>query len=117
MADQKFASVDDYIGSFPPDVQVVLGEVRRVILGAVPAAGETISYQMPAITLGGQPLLYFAGWKHHISLYPAPVGDEDLERQLGRYRSGRSTLKFSLAEPVPYDLIERVARLAAARVS
>jgi uncharacterized protein YdhG (YjbR/CyaY superfamily) len=117
MADQKFASVDDYIGSFPADVQPLLGKVRQAILAAVPGAGETISYQIPTITLGGKRLLYFAGWKHHISLYPAPRGDEALERQLGPYRSEKSTLKFPLAEPVPYDLIEQVARLAAARVS
>jgi len=117
MADQKFASVDDYIGSFPPDVQLLLGKVRQAILAAVPAAGETISYQIPTITLGGKPMLYFAGWKHHISLYPAPAGDDAFERQLGPYRSEKSTLKFPLAKPVPYDLIGQVARLAAARVS
>ena len=117
MADQKFASIDDYIGSFPPDVQLLLGKVRQAILAAVPAAGETISYQIPTITLGGKPMLYFAGWKHHISLYPAPRGDDAFERQLGPYRSEKSTLKFPLSQPVPGDLIGQVARLAAARVS
>jgi uncharacterized protein YdhG (YjbR/CyaY superfamily) len=117
MADQKFASVDDYIGSFPPDVQLILGQVRQAILAAVPAASERISYHIPTITLGGKPLLYFAGWKHHISLYPAPGGDDALERQLGPYRAEKSTLKFPLSKPVPYDLIGQVATLAAARVS
>jgi uncharacterized protein YdhG (YjbR/CyaY superfamily) len=117
MADQKFASVDEYIGSFPPDVQLVLGKVRRAILAAVPAAGETISYHIPTITLGGKAMLHFAGWKHHISLYPAPAGDDAFEHRLGPYRSEKSTLKFPLSKPVPYDLIEQVARLAAARVS
>ena len=52
MTDQRFASVDDYIGSFPPDVQLLLGKVRQAILAAVPGAGETISYQIPTVTLG-----------------------------------------------------------------
>ena len=69
MADQKFGSVEEYIGSFPADVQPVLEQVRRAILSAVPGAGETISYQIPTIMLGGRPLLYFAGWKRHISVY------------------------------------------------
>ena len=111
MAEQKFGSVEEYIGSFPADVQPILEQVRRAILDAVPGAGETISYHMPTITLGGTPLLHFAGWKHHISLYPAPAGDEALERRLGPYRSARSTLKFPLSQPVPYDLIAQVAEL------
>ena len=115
MAQNKFASVDDYIGSFPADVQAILQQVRRKILDAVPVAGETISYQMPTMTLGGAPLLYFAGWKRHISLYPAPAGDEALERRLGPYRAAKSTLKFPLSQPVPYDLIAQVAKLSLRR--
>ena len=111
MADQKFGTVGEYIGSFPAGVQPILQQVRRAILDAVPGAGETISYHIPAITLGGRPLLHFAGWKHHISLYPAPAGDEALERRLAPYRSARSTLRFPLSQPVPYDLIAQVARL------
>lgn len=111
MADQKYASVDDYIGSFPGDVQAILEKVRRTIRNAVPAAGEAISYQIPTITLDGTPLLYFAGWKHHISVYPAPTGDEAFERRLEPYRSAKSTVKFPLSKPIPYDLIARVAAL------
>jgi uncharacterized protein YdhG (YjbR/CyaY superfamily) len=112
VTDQKFGSVEEYIGSFPAEVQPILERVRRAILGAVPGAGETISYGIPTITLGGRPLLYFAGWKRHISLYPAPAGDEALERRLGPYRSAKSTLKFPLSRPVPYDLIAQVAKLS-----
>jgi uncharacterized protein YdhG (YjbR/CyaY superfamily) len=111
VAEQKFASVEDYIGSFPADVQVALEQVRRTILDAAPAAGETISYHLPTITLDGVPLLYFAGWKRHISLYPAPGGDEALERQLRPYRSAKSTLKFPLSRPIPYGLIDQVVKL------
>ena len=96
-------------------MQPILEQVRRAILGAVPGAGETISYQIPTITLGGRPLLYFAGWKRHISLYPAPAGDEGLERRLAPYRSAKSTLKFPLSRPVPYDLIAQVAKLSLAQ--
>jgi uncharacterized protein YdhG (YjbR/CyaY superfamily) len=52
MADQKFGSVEEYIGSFPAGVQPVLEQVRRAILDAVPGAGETISYHIPTITFG-----------------------------------------------------------------
>jgi uncharacterized protein YdhG (YjbR/CyaY superfamily) len=112
VADQKSGSVEEYIGSFPAEVQPILEQVRRAIMDAVPGTGETISYGIPTITLGGRPLLYFAGWKRHISLYPAPSGDEALERRLGPYRSAKSTLKFPLSRPVPYDLVAQVAKLS-----
>lgn len=111
VADHQFASVDEYIGSFPADVQAILEEVRRTIRNAVPTAGETISYHIPTITLNSTSLLYFAGWKHHISLYPAPMGDEAFEQALAPYRSAKSTVKFPLSKPIPYDLIERVVAL------
>jgi uncharacterized protein YdhG (YjbR/CyaY superfamily) len=111
MKPSKPATVDEYIGTFPADVQPILERVRQAILRAVPTARETISYQIPTFTLDGARLLYFAGWKHHISLYPAPRGDESFEHQLGPYRSAKSTVRFPLSRPVPYDLIEQIARL------
>jgi len=103
-------SVDDYIAEFPADVQEVLQQVRQTILAAVPNAGEKISYQIPTITMNDKALLYFSGWKHHISVYPLPAGDEALTAALAPYRSGKGTLKFPLDKPIPYDVISRLAR-------
>jgi uncharacterized protein YdhG (YjbR/CyaY superfamily) len=108
---EKFASVDDYIRSFPDDVRVVLEKVRKTIRKAVPNGEETISYQIPTVTLDGKYLVYFAGWKSHISVYPLPTGDEAFERDLDPYRSGKGTAKFPLSKPIPYDLIKRIAAL------
>ena len=104
---EQFATIDDYIGSFPADVQAVLQEVRRRIRAAVPESGETMSYQIPTMTLQGKRLVYFAGWKHHISVYPVPAADQTLERVLAPYRASKGTLRFQLDQPIPYDLIER----------
>jgi uncharacterized protein YdhG (YjbR/CyaY superfamily) len=110
---EQFATIDQYISSFPEDVQIVLQEVRRRIRNVVPAAGETISYRIPAVTLGGRHLVYFAGWKHHISLYPVPAADEAFERELAPYLAGKGTVRFPLRQPIPYDLIERLVALLA----
>ncbi|MEV6417802.1 DUF1801 domain-containing protein [Kribbella sp. NPDC051718] len=72
MASTDYQSVDEYIATFPAEVQEILEQVRRTIHGVVSGAGEKISYQIPAITLDGKSLLYFSGWKKHISLYPIP---------------------------------------------
>jgi len=108
---EQFATIDQYIGSFPEDVQVILQEVRRRIRNVVPEAGETISYQIPTITLSGRYLVYFAGWKHHISVYPVPALDDSFEQELAPYRVGRGTVRFPLNKPIPYGLIERLVAL------
>ena len=106
-----FATVDEYIASFPPDARSVLQEARRRIHAVVPAAGETISYGIASFTLGGRYLVYLACWKRHVSLYPVPTGDEAFEQAIAPYRSAKSTVKFPLNRAVPYELIERVVEL------
>jgi uncharacterized protein YdhG (YjbR/CyaY superfamily) len=83
-------------------------EIRRAIRAAVPEAGERISYQMPTITLDGRALVHVAAWKHHIGLYPLPSVEGALA-ELAPYSTGRGTAQFPLSEPIPYDLIARVA--------
>jgi uncharacterized protein YdhG (YjbR/CyaY superfamily) len=109
----QFATVDEYIASFPDDVREILERIRALIHRVVPESGETISYDIPAVTRGGRALVYFAGWKHHVSVYPLPAGDPEFERELAPYRSGPGTAKFPLGKPVPYELIGRLVRLLA----
>jgi uncharacterized protein YdhG (YjbR/CyaY superfamily) len=77
---------------------------------AAPGAEETISYKIPAFTLDGEALVYFAGWKHHVSLYPVPKGDAAFRRRIDPYRAGKGTLKFPLKQPLPLDLIASVVK-------
>lgn len=108
------ATIDEYIAGFPPDVQDILQRIRRTTLDAAPGTIEAISYGIPTLMLDGRYLLYFAGWKHHISIYPAPEGDDALGRDMAPYRAEKSTLKFPLQQPIPYELIGRIAAAALA---
>jgi uncharacterized protein YdhG (YjbR/CyaY superfamily) len=108
----KFSTVDEYVASFPPETRDVLERVRRAMRSAAPGTEERISYDIPTFTLDGRYLIYFAGWKRHISIYPIPRGDEALERDLAPYMAAKGTLRFPLDKPVPYDLIERVTAAA-----
>ena len=102
---QNFQSVDDYIATFPPDVQALLQAVRDTIHAAAPGATESISYQIATFSIGGRPIVYLAGWKKHISIYPIPDLDERLESQIAPYLSGKGTAKFGLGKPIPHELI------------
>jgi uncharacterized protein YdhG (YjbR/CyaY superfamily) len=107
---QHLESVDDYISSFPPETQTVLQEARKTIHAAAPGAQESISYAIPTFSIAGRPVIYLAGWKKHISIYPIPELDETLEAQVARYLSGKGTAKFPLGKPIPYHLITALVR-------
>ena len=118
MAKTDFKSVDDYIASQPEPVQGVLERVRSTIRKAVPGAQEVISYQIPSYKLPGGPVLYFAGWRQHYSLYPATDHVvAALKDDLAPYQVSKGTIRFPLSEPVPVKLIERIAKFRAKEVA
>ena len=102
--------VDDYIAGFPQDVQKILEKVRTTIRKMAPGAEETISYQIPTFKLNGSYLIYFAGFKNHISLYPAPRGAEEFKKELAAYEGGKGTVRFPLDKSIPFDLIKRIVK-------
>ena len=111
----KFTTVDDYIASFPEDVQVILQKVRKSIRKVLPAADEKMKYGMPALILDGRHAVYFAAWKRHIGLYPIYRSEDPIEEELAPYRDAKDTVKFPLNQPIPYELIERIVTHVASR--
>ena len=118
MAKADFKSVDEYIAWQPEVVQGVLERVRRAIRKAVPRAEEVISYKIPTYKLHGGPVLYFAGWKQHYSLYPATNHVvAAFKRELAAYKVNKGTIRFPLSQPVPEKLIERIAKFRAKEIT
>jgi uncharacterized protein YdhG (YjbR/CyaY superfamily) len=104
------ATIDEYIAAFPDDVQEVLRQVRATIRAAAPDAEEAISYGIPTFNLAGTYLIYFAGFKKHVSVYPASVVNADFAEEMAIYGSGKGTAKFPLSKPIPHDLITRMVK-------
>ena len=118
MTKSDFKSVDGYIASQPEALQGALKRVRSTIRKAVPGAEEVISYKIPAYKLHGRPVLYFAGWKQHYSLYPGNARFVALFKDdLAPYEISKGTIRFPLSEPVPVKLIERIAKFRAKEVA
>lgn len=108
-SDKKpFKTIDEYIRTFPKDVQTILEKMRKTIREAAPGAVETISYQMPTFKLNGKGLVYFAAFKNHIGFYPIPSGVEAFEKELSPYKQGKGSVQFPIDQPVPYDLVRRI---------
>lgn len=117
MAKTEVQSVDAYIAAQPEEAQAALKRVRSIIRKAVPKAGEVISYQIPTYKLHGSAVIFFAGWKKHYSLYP--VTDRlaaAFKKDIAAYAVSKGTIRFPLSEPVPKDLIARIAKFRADEV-
>ena len=105
-----YATIDEYIASFPPDIQEKLKAVRAVIHKSAPDAEEAIRYGIPTFRQNGHNLVHFAAFKDHLSFFPTPSGVAKFRKELSSYTLSKGTIQFPLDTPVPYDLIERITR-------
>jgi uncharacterized protein YdhG (YjbR/CyaY superfamily) len=118
MQSDRAKSVDEYIAAQPEAVRPKLEQVRAAIRRAVPEAVEGIGYRMPGYKLHGKPMLYFAGFKEHYSLFAASgTFFTALEDELKGYKLRKGTIHFPLTKSVPVKLISRIAKLRAAGIA
>jgi uncharacterized protein YdhG (YjbR/CyaY superfamily) len=110
---KQFKTIDEYIETFPKDVQFILAKIRRTIKNAAPESEEVIAYQMPTFRLNGKNLVHFAAFKKHIGFYPAPSGISTFEKELSAYKSAKGSVQFPIDEPVPFKLIEKIVKFRA----
>ncbi len=104
-----FNSIDEYIASFPEDIQNILNDIRATIRAAAPEATEKISYQMPTFFLNGN-LVHFAAFKTHVGFYPTPSGIDEFKAELSKYKGGKGSIQFPIDQPVPLDLIAKIVK-------
>ncbi len=102
-------TVDAYIAAFEPAIAERLQQVRAAILAEVPQPEERMRYGIAAVMLGGRYALHFAGWRKHIGLYPVPPLPEELESEIAPLRSGKDTVNLKHRDPLPVELVGRVA--------
>ncbi|MEZ4793496.1 MAG: DUF1801 domain-containing protein [Gelidibacter sp.] len=101
-------AIEDYINSFPEAIQEKLRQIYEIILSEAKDAEQSMSYGMPAFKTNKKPLVYFAGYKHHIGFYATPTGHGAFASELSKYKQGKGSVQFPLDEPLPVDLIRRI---------
>lgn len=108
--EQKFTTVDEYINTFPENVQDFLKKIRTTILDSAPKATEQMSYGMPAYKTNNKPLVYFGAFSKHIGFYATPSGHKEFEEQLSTYTQGKGSVQFPYKKPIPYELIAQIVK-------
>lgn len=102
-------TIDAYIAAQPAAVRPVLEKVRATIAKAAPAATEAIKYGIPTFVLHGN-LVHFGAFKTHLGFYATPTGHTEFANELAAYESGKGSVQFPNAKPVPYALIAKIVK-------
>ncbi len=108
-------SIKDHEGIFntaTPEARKRLEAIQTIVEQRVTDTERCVSYGMPAFRKG-KVFFYFASFKKHIGVYPPVTEPEALIDILGAYRGPKGNLIFLHSEPLPIELIGRVAEALA----
>jgi uncharacterized protein YdhG (YjbR/CyaY superfamily) len=106
-------TVDEYLAALSNDKRAALERLRKIIRAAVPRAEECISYRLPAFRLDGKGLVWFGAAANHCAIYGL-VGAH--KEELEAYdTSGRGTIRFQPANPLPANLVRKLLRARIAK--
>jgi uncharacterized protein YdhG (YjbR/CyaY superfamily) len=102
------AQLKNYMAALAPAQRKILKEIRELIRAAAPKATDSFSYGIPAVRLNGKPLVYYAAWKNHASMYP--IASSITKEELKGWRTSKGTVQFPYKKPLPAALIKKLVK-------
>lgn len=108
----KPTTIDGYIAAAPKEAQAKLREIRAILKEVVPGATEAIKWGYPVFE-EKRILFSFSAPKKHLSFMPTPTEIEVFKDELADYETGKTTVHFPYGQPLPKDLIRKIAEYRA----
>jgi uncharacterized protein YdhG (YjbR/CyaY superfamily) len=109
-------SVDEYFAGIPEPARSTLNKVRAAIRSAAPPeATEAISYGIPAVKYKGRPLVWFAAFSDHCSLFPTASVIEMFKDELKGFATSKGTIHFPTDKPLSATLVKKLVKARVAR--
>lgn len=102
--------IDKYISKFPEETKQILIKLRQLIFSIAPEAEEVFAYGIPTFRVRGEYLVHYAGYTHHIGLYPTGAGLIPFQEEIAGFKHAKGSVQFPLNQPIPYELIEKIVR-------
>lgn len=101
-------AVDEYLAHVPEPKRIELERIRTFVKQLVPEAEESISYMMPAFKYKNKPLIYYAAFKNHLSVFPTSGPTEILKDKLKDFTVTKGTIQFTLEHPLSDGLLKDI---------
>ena len=108
MAKERPATVEEYIKAAAPGARPHLRQMHRILKAVAPAGTEAIKWGVP-LFWQGRVLFGFAAYKAHVSFGPGAAAIECFSEELAKYKTGKGTMQIPYDQPVPEDLVRRMA--------
>jgi uncharacterized protein YdhG (YjbR/CyaY superfamily) len=105
------AKLRDYFAALPPVPRKALRQLREAVLSAVPGGVEGISYGIPVLRLDGRPVIYYAAWAKHVSLYPMSAAIRRAHATaIKGYATSKGTIRFPFENLPTATLVKNIVR-------
>ena len=102
------ATVDEHIALHPRATQRFLQGIRERFRLILPEATECINYGIPTLKYQKRNIIHYAGYPHHIGVYPGAQVIAELAAELTAFKCAKGTVQLPLTEPFAYDVAERL---------
>jgi uncharacterized protein YdhG (YjbR/CyaY superfamily) len=108
MAGKRPTTIAEYIRGAPRDGQPHLRRLYAILKSVAPEAEEAIKWGTPFFV---EPrfLFAFSAHKAHLNFEPTAAGLKPFREDLEKHKTTKGMLQIPYIEPLPEDLIRRIA--------